>query len=62
MQEHPSNTFFSGFSNCLVYRSPAEFSRHLDYALANDPNPVRPALRQRENVFQMAQLAALVCG
>lgn len=47
VQEHPSNTFFSGFSNCLVYRTPAEFSRHLNYALANDPNPMSPAERKR---------------
>ena len=42
VQEHPSNKFFSGFRNCLVYKTPDEFSRHLDYALANEPNPVRP--------------------
>ena len=41
VQEHPSNTFFSSFSNCLVYKTPGEFSRHLDYALAHDPSPVR---------------------
>lgn len=47
VQEHPSNTYFSSFSNCLVYKTPGEFSHHLDYALEHDPSPMSSEERKR---------------
>lgn len=39
--EHPSNAFFTGrFRNCLTYRTPEEFSRHIAHAVATDPAPL----------------------
>jgi digalactosyldiacylglycerol synthase len=38
--EHPSNTFFSQFQNCLVYRNPEEFVEHMNYAMTHDPAPI----------------------
>ena len=38
--EHPSNVFFSSFKNCLTYRTPAEFSEKIKYALDNEPAPM----------------------
>ncbi|CAL8467905.1 g7443 [Coccomyxa elongata] len=38
--QHPCNAFVSTFSNCLVYRSPAEFSAHLEHALKQEPPPL----------------------
>mmetsp|Transcript_38835 Transcript_38835/g.97568 ORF Transcript_38835/g.97568 Transcript_38835/m.97568 type:complete len:899 (-) Transcript_38835:276-2972(-) len=38
--EHPSNQFFSQFQNCLIYRSPAEFSEKVRYAMAHEPKPL----------------------
>lgn len=44
--DHPSNAFFSGFSNCLVYKTPEEFSRHVAHALSTEPAPLPPAERE----------------
>ena len=41
--EHPCNEFFSSFSNCIIYRTPAEFAEKLEYALAHDPAPLSRA-------------------
>lgn len=38
--DHPSNKFFSQFPNCLLYRTPEEFSRALQQAMAKDPTPL----------------------
>ena len=40
VEDHPSNKFFSGFSNCLTYQTPEQFSSHLKHALKHDPKPV----------------------
>lgn len=40
--QHPCNAFFSTFSNCLIYRTPEEFSEKLVYALSHDPKPMSP--------------------
>lgn len=40
--DHPSNRFFKGFSNCLIYRNSDEFSKCLDIALSKDPKPLSP--------------------
>jgi digalactosyldiacylglycerol synthase len=45
--EHPSNAFFSQFSNCLVYRTPEEFCAHVAHALAHEPAPLPPAERAK---------------
>ncbi len=41
VEDLPCNEFFSGFSNCLTYKTPEEFSAHLKHALVHDPKPVR---------------------
>ncbi|EFJ50110.1 hypothetical protein VOLCADRAFT_116955 [Volvox carteri f. nagariensis] len=40
--EHPSNKFFEQFPNCLIYRSPDEFSQQLHRALTTEPQPLSP--------------------
>lgn len=44
--QHPCNAFVGTFSNCLVYRSPEEFSAHLEHALKEEP-PALPAAELR---------------
>lgn len=38
--DHPCNRFFSTFSNCIIYRSPEEFSEKLEWALSHEPQPL----------------------
>lgn len=38
--EHPSNKFFSRFSNCLIYRTPEEFAEKVKYAMEHEPAPL----------------------
>eukprot|EP00887_Chlorella_sp_A99_P006969 scaffold2.g6969.t1 len=45
--DHPSNRFFSQFKNCLIFKSPEEFSQHVQHALAHEPNPMGPEELQR---------------
>lgn len=40
--EHPCNAFAARFRNCLTHRSPAEFSRNLQYAQEHLPFPLSP--------------------
>ena len=41
--QHPCNAFVGTFSNCLIYRSPEEFSKHLEHALKEQPPPLSPS-------------------
>lgn len=45
--EHPSNAFFTQFKNCLIYRTPEEFSAHMKHALSVDPAPMTDEDRAR---------------
>ena len=45
--EHPSNRFFSQFRNCLIYRTPEEFTQHVEHALRVDPFPMTEEERRR---------------
>jgi digalactosyldiacylglycerol synthase len=38
----PAPRFFAQFPNCLVYRSPDEFSRCLSHAMTTEPTPLSP--------------------
>mmetsp|Transcript_39599 Transcript_39599/g.112294 ORF Transcript_39599/g.112294 Transcript_39599/m.112294 type:complete len:526 (+) Transcript_39599:789-2366(+) len=43
--DHPENEFFKPFANCLVYRSPDEFSACVARALVEPPAPLTPRER-----------------
>ncbi|KAL6780155.1 DGD1 [Auxenochlorella protothecoides x Auxenochlorella symbiontica] len=36
----PCNAFFTQFKNCLIYRTPDEFARHVRHAMTQDPAPL----------------------
>ncbi|CAD7698262.1 unnamed protein product [Ostreobium quekettii] len=38
--DHPANKFFSQFPNCLIYRTPEEFSQQVEKALSHNPEPL----------------------
>lgn len=43
--EHPSNEFFSHFSNCLIYRTPEEFIQCVQKAMTSEPAALTPEER-----------------
>jgi digalactosyldiacylglycerol synthase len=45
--EHPSNRFFAQFRNCLQYRTPEEFAKHVQHALSVEPSPMLPEEREK---------------
>ena len=40
VQDLPCNKFFATFKNCLVYRTPEEFSQCLKHAIETEPSPM----------------------
>jgi len=44
---HPSNTFFLQFPNCLAYESKNECVQHIKFALVNDPTHLSPEDRHK---------------
>lgn len=38
--DHPSNRFFSSFTNCLIYKTPQEFSQCIETAMKTEPKPL----------------------
>mmetsp|Transcript_251 Transcript_251/g.315 ORF Transcript_251/g.315 Transcript_251/m.315 type:complete len:519 (+) Transcript_251:206-1762(+) len=40
--DHPSNTFFKQFQNCLMYKTKDEFCANVYWALSHSPEPVSP--------------------
>lgn len=45
--DHPSNRFFSTFTNCLIYKTPEEFSKCVDTAMNTEPKPLSAEEQQR---------------
>ena len=45
--DHPSNKFFSQFRNCLIYKTPEEFSNRVQHALQHDPAPMTREEREK---------------
>lgn len=43
----PCNHFFSTFSNCLIYKTPEEFSECLQKAISSEPAPMSTEERHR---------------
>ena len=47
LPEHPSNSFFLSFANCLSYRTLEECAERLRWALAHDPAPLSEEERRK---------------
>lgn len=43
--DHPSNTFFTRFANCLVFRTREEFATQVNWALNHTPKKLTPEER-----------------
>ena len=60
---HPSNTFFQQFPNCLLYKDDDEFLLQLDFAVSHDPQPLseesRAALTWQGATERLVQAVAI---
>lgn len=45
--DHPSNSFFRQFPNCLLYKTKGQFVEFLNYAIHHEPEPLREELRHQ---------------
>jgi len=60
---HPSNTFFQQFPNCLMYKDDDEFLLQLEFAVSHDPEPLseesRDALTWQGATERLVQAVAI---
>ena len=58
----PCNHFFRSFENCLIYRTPEEFSTQLTKAIGSEPRPLSAEDRYRltwEGEYEVLPLVEL---